>query len=271
MSSRLGVGARGAWWLFLSARPISLAVLAYICLRAVALGGGLLAPRVSLAVVLLAMCAAAAFLFNDAFDADADARGGRLRPVAQGRCEGASAAAAALVLVGAASVVATSVGGPLLMLEVGGIGACGIAYSPIAQRYGFTKGAIACGLCLCPVAIATRLAGAHVSVGWYVAAAMFLFGRELLMDLRDWTVDREAGRRTMPHMVGAGAAAWIGWACVVGGVLLIVGPSHMNRTWTLLLYLTLLASGVAWKANRELSTGMLRVTMLMAVERIAAG
>lgn len=255
--------------LFVTARLTSLGVLLYVCLRAALVGGGNVASDVIATALLLAICAAAAFLFNDAFDAQADAVFNRHRPVAQGECSPRAAGAASLILVFFAVIAAAWVGGRDLMLAMAVIGVCGIAYSPIARRFGIAKGVLACGLCLWPVALVTRAAGAHVPWRWYLAAALFLFGRELLMDVRDRLTDAQAGRRTLPHLLGPATAAVIGWGLVATGVLVLPSGGHVAGLRDIVVYATVLVGGLLWKVDSELSTGALRLTMIAAVEYIA--
>jgi 4-hydroxybenzoate polyprenyltransferase len=255
--------------ILVTARPLSLLLLLYVCLRAAFVGGGVFVPDVFETALLLAVCAAASFLFNDAHDVEADTLVHRSRPIPQGECSARSAVGVGLALLIAAASAAAYIGGPGLMMAIASVGVCGVAYSPIAQRLGIAKGALACALCLWPIALVTRAAGAHVPLLWYVGAACFLFGRELLMDVRDMFADAGAGRQTLPHVLGSRTATTIGWILVAAGVAVLPRAGQVVRPCDLMLYGSLLVGGVLWKFDTDISTGALRLTMIAAVEYIA--
>ena len=198
--------------LFESTRPISSAVAGTLSLTAVVLRRGF-----SLEAVWAggAMCAATMFGFvlNDVLDFRKDAAAGVRRPIARGLVSRRAALVFAVVLLLVAGGLAAMIGegrGVLLMTAL-----ALVLYTPVARGVPVLKGMYVALLCLAPLYYGAVVAQARVPGAVYAVDALFIFGREMLMDADEVAGDRMAGMRTIAAVAGARVARGAGAVIMV--------------------------------------------------------
>lgn len=238
-----------------SAHPAPVLVVAAVSvLLAVAMG--LDAGRVALVgLARLAEQAAVGWL-NDAVDADADRRAGRLdKPVAAGLVRRRSVVVAAGIAA-AVALVAAALLGPLALAALAAILLAGIGYDLGLKR---TPASIVCylvGFGLLPVLPALARAEPALPAAWAIVAAALLGAAAHAVNvLPDLERDRAEGVRGFPQSIGrAGSVALLAVALTGAAVAIAVGLGPTGVT-VLVAVVTLAAggAGVAVMAARPSS------------------
>ena len=190
-----------------SARPLSSGLGGALSLAAVAMRSGISNQSV---LVGLAMCAVTMFGFvvNDVLDFEKDAAAAVGRPIAMGTLSRRNALifAVFLLLVGYILSAAVGSGGTVLMLTVAAL----VLYTPFARHLPLLKGCYVAGLALTPLYYASVVSHVEFSGAAYALLALFVFGRETLMDAHEIRGDRLAGLRTIASALGKSDAHRLG-------------------------------------------------------------
>lgn len=238
----IGIGAAQATRL-LTGCLIGIAVV----LPAVAQGGHWLAAGLS--SVPLCLAAMGGFALNDYFDADKDRINNPHRAIPSGRLPAGGALGLALVLLliaVAAAAWRSRAPAELLLYGVAVAGVCG--YNGIVKASGVLKTPYTAACSSIPILYDVTVLG-YPGVYWIfpLSTALFIMGRELLMDVRDVRGDREGGIRTLPMVLGDAPAARIGFLLQVAGALLLL-PLAASAGRLVLLGLVLGSVGAAERA-----------------------
>ena len=159
------------------------------------------------------------FVVNDIFDYAKDRAAQRPRPIAADRLprdvawRGAAFLAAGAVVCG----VAVNGGGAILMVLM-----ALFVYTPFARMFPLLKGLYTAGLCVMPVLFAAAVLSGSVNAALVGALAMFVIGRELLLDLQDLATDERWGLRTLAAFMGERRALIIGVALMSVGAVMVM-------------------------------------------------
>jgi 4-hydroxybenzoate polyprenyltransferase len=170
----------------------------------------------------LAMCALAAFGFqvNDILDFRKDRAAGVERPIATGMVSRSGAALFALALLIITFALSAWVGSGGKVLSVSALAL--VLYTPSARRLPPIKGLYVAGLCVAPLYYGSQVAAAQYAWYPYALLAIFIVGREALMDSHEMRSDRSAGMVTVAVLLGEIRTKWAGiWAMALSLVALV--------------------------------------------------
>jgi len=85
-------------------------------------------------------------------------------------------------------------------------------YTPFAHRFPLVKGAYTAVLCCLPLLYGSVLAGRSISLLMYSHLFVFIIGRELILDAKDFEKDLAFGMRTLIYYSGKTRCYIIGWS-----------------------------------------------------------
>lgn len=106
-----------------------------------------------------------------------------------------------------------------------------VAYAPFVRRVPTLKGALAACLCSLPTVFVLLRANAN-SGAWVLAGAgaLFIFGRELLMDIRDIGGDSAMALRTVPIVLGVPRTTFLAlFVQTVSGIIVVRVAMTLGR------------------------------------------
>lgn len=190
----------------------------------------------------LAMVVMAGFVLNDIGDMVKDRTAAVYKPLASGHVTKRLAASIACLLIcGAVLIECLFPGNAGLMTVISA--ALGVTlYTPISHRMPLFKGPMTAALCCLSLTYADELTSTTIPMVDYAILAMFVVGRELLLDVRDRLPDRAYGLSTWAHVLGDKAATAVGQAGMLAGALGLWATHSGGRTvWpALALALTIL-------------------------------
>lgn len=174
------------------------------------------------------------FVINDILDFEKDAAAGVQRPIATGAISSQTALVfAGFLLVGACWLsAAVGSGGSVLTLAVLAL----VLYTPSARRMPLLKGLYVAGLCMAPLYYASVVGQTNFSGAAYVLLALFVLGREILMDAHEIAGDRQAGLRTVAEALGPSKTRRLGAAMMIASLawLNFVAPGILGKTLAIL-------------------------------------
>lgn len=223
----------------------------------------------ALPMLLVAM---ASFMMNDLWDRTKDTSAQRQRPLAQGLLTPREV----LVGLSAASALALFVAWLLwplpLVLVAAAILSSALLYSPLATAVPVLKNPYAALLCCSPVIYAHAATGRPVFSEGLLVVAVFIFGRELLLDVKDHEGDWASGQRTLPFYLRLGPAAVLAWLLMGCSLLLLLLqpaplPSRILRLASALGFIWALHAG----ARSPHACERLRVPMLLGAIGVGIG
>lgn len=179
----------------------------------------------ALAMALLAMFG---FVVNDIFDVEKDRQAGVDRPIARRELTIRSASIFAMCLAIVSIGTAVRVGAPEIVV----VGLCSLfLYTPLAHRAPTFKGIYTAAVCLLPVWYALKIGHLKVGLTVLLAMAIFVFGREMMLDAKDIVGDSSWGLKTIAARIGSHAALrWAAILMVLGSILAAVSaPNVLGR------------------------------------------
>lgn len=212
------------------------------------------------------------FILNDLFDRRTDAMRGQLKPIANGDVPALWAAAAAVLMalsaLAIAGIVARSYSVWVVVCALVGIA----AYSPLARRFPVAKGLFTALLCCTPLMYASALSGYAFPAGYYVFLVLFIVGRELLLDVRDYQWDRLARIRTLAAVMSKRTSQVVGWLFMIVGTGGFVALSQgYSRLLFLSAALSLAAVLCLYLRDNQRALAWSRLTLLLATVAAAIG
>ncbi len=236
--------------------PMGSVIFAGVALVGVLKGGPALTMIwLAVAVTLVAM---GSFALNDFYDAVKDRVNAPHRAIPSGRLRRREAFAIGLGAIVAGSLTGARQlsGWALLIFATGCVGA--LFYNEVVRRAPAWKVAVTAALCALVLTLDVAVLGLGAAYYWICAACfVFVFGRELLMDVRDIAGDSTAGLRTMAVLLGRRRAGKLGYGIVVGSVLpvaLFLAVTNMDQ-WdqiVLVIYaMSIFASAGIWFGGRR--------------------
>jgi len=153
------------------------------------------------------------FVINDIFDFEKDVAANVRRPIATGSLSRKAALFFAIFLLLVVWLLGSAVGSgnSVVMLTVLAL----VLYTPSARHLPWLKGLYVAGLSLVPLYYASVVSQANVSRAAYWLLALFIFGREMLMDAHEIADDWRAGMRTMAMFLGQTEARHLGAAMMI--------------------------------------------------------
>jgi 4-hydroxybenzoate polyprenyltransferase len=219
----------------------------------------------------LAMCALTAFGFqvNDILDFRKDCAAGVERPIATGMISRSGAAwfAVALLVITFALSAWVGAGGKVLAVS-----ALALAlYTPSARRLPLMKGLYVAGLCVAPLYYGSQVAAAQYAWYLYALLAIFIVGREALMDSHEMRSDRSAGMVTVAVLFGKTRTRWAGiWAMALSmAVIVAVCGGGIARVSATIALASLLVVFIWPHLDDGKRIGLSRIPMLAAAISLA--
>jgi 4-hydroxybenzoate polyprenyltransferase len=96
---------------------------------------------------------------------------------------------------------------------------------------------------------------------------MFIFGRELLLDLRDLIGDSASGLKTIPIYIGCRFSVIAGWLLMFGavGLLVLFSDRFLASMFGILSFCTLVSSYVIYSKDPRLGLKVTRIAMVCAL------
>jgi 4-hydroxybenzoate polyprenyltransferase len=212
----------------------------------------------------------AGFVMNDIFDIEKDRMAGRPKLVAIGIVPIRSAKMFAWLLSFAALFIAILVSRGLSVAVINFALLGVLAYSAVAKYVPTAKGLVTAILCCAPFAYAAELSAIHFPLQLYLFLIVFIVGRELLLDVRDFYGDLASGIRTLAWHLGLSVSRIVGWILMFAS--LIVGIWYANGFGEY-LFVAALASLIfcSWlyTRNEDLGLGWSRMTLLIGAVAVA--
>lgn len=276
MTSRpIESGPRGSvatclWAYVQSTRPMSSLVPGALSCAVVFVKAG---PSLRGILAGLAICTLTAFGFqvNDLLDFRKDQVAGVKRPIATGMVSrsGATLFAFALLLVTFALSVWVGPGGKLLAVLALAL----VLYTPTARKLPLIKGLYVAGLCLAPLYYGSIVSSAQYAWHSYAFLAVFIVGRETLMDSNEMRGDRSAGMVTVAVLFGETCTKWAGvWAMALSmAVFVAVSGGGMARVSAVIGLVSLLLVFMWPRLDDAKRIELSRIPMLAGVVTIACG
>jgi 4-hydroxybenzoate polyprenyltransferase len=163
----------------------------------------------------------AGFALNDLYDLEKDSKAGTDKPLIIGSVNQDEVRLFVWYLSALGLVIAATVshGNSVLIIEVTLFGVA--VYSWCAQKVPVLKGAATAVLCCAPFAYAAEISGIHFRPIFYAFLLIFIFGRELLLDVKDFAGDQKAGIITIVAYLGRRPSQSIGWLLMVGSLTVV--------------------------------------------------
>jgi len=216
----------------------------------------------SLPIFLITM---AGFLLNDVFDRKKDKLGGVMRPICQGLVSIPTAIFTSLILFCCAILLSGLCGSRMCLLATTCIFLGVVVYSPFSHRFSAFKGAFTSILACSPFAYASVFTGVSLSLRGYFLVAMFIFGRELLLDIKDREVDRRFGMRTLPHILGVDCAYWLSFLIMILSTsgMALSAASALGKVFALLAFIITALCFVQGKSRLPMSIALSRAAILV--------
>ena len=258
------------WYAFLLTRPLASATAGVLTLFAGAVGGTP-SQRSLLASASMTVVTMFGFVINDVFDEAKDRAAGVARPLAMRQISACGAIRLAWVLLLLALWSATAVSLRAFTATLS-IAAALVFYTFFARYAPIFKGIYTAGLACTPLWYGRIVSGASAPHYLYLILAMFVLGREALMDVAERDGDFEAGLNTLPVVFGARKITILGLALIGAAEFCLLITSH--STIGLMLALGSSASLVViflmplWSQTRRLAAT--RASMIIGAFAIVA-
>ncbi len=201
----------------------------------------------SIPFVLVTM---AGFIVNDVYDYEKDSRANVERPIAMGQLDRIRALyyalAIAAVAIGLSLFTPSYLGRAALLTTLVAV----LLYSPLSRHVPIIKGAITAGLCLAPVIYASYLTTLQVPLFVYSSIAIFILGRELLLDTKDVERDLASGIKTIVAYLGTNLSRFVAWLLMfLGSVYFLLNLTSQYAIAVASLGLCCL--GIAFALDRQ--------------------
>jgi 4-hydroxybenzoate polyprenyltransferase len=221
----------------------------------------------------LAMCTLTAFGFqvNDVLDFHKDRAAGVKRPIATGIVSRSAATLFALALLVATFALSAWVGSGGKVLALSALAL--VLYTPSARKLPLIKGLYVAGLCMAPLYYGSVVAAAQYAWHPYLLLAIFIVGREALMDSHEMRGDQSAGMVTVAVLFGETRTKWAGiWAMALSmAVFVAVSGGGISRVSAVIALVSLLFVFIWPRLDDEKRIELSRVPMLAAAVAIACG
>jgi 4-hydroxybenzoate polyprenyltransferase len=213
------------------------------------------------------------FVWNDLYDAEMDRQAGKMRPIASGELSPRTAALSSVfacffALLNSQMILGSSATLVLICTMI-----ALLLYSPFGRVHPLVKPIWVGALCMSPFAFSSIAVDLAPDTAILLLGFIFIFMRELLIDLQDAESDRDWGVWTIDQLCDPKSLELICW----GALFLIpaFGALIMSSLWSVILMTaSALTNGMAFKAYlTEPSRGLLwtRLGMLFAVIAISVG
>ncbi|MEA2236685.1 MAG: geranylgeranylglycerol-phosphate geranylgeranyltransferase [Thermoanaerobaculia bacterium] len=256
------------WYAFLLTRPLASATAGALTLFA---GIGIPSTLSVMAAIAMTAVTMFGFVVNDIFDEAKDRAAGVARPLAMRRMSRGLALEVAAFLFCLATACGAAVSVRSLAITVL-IAVALLLYTYFVRYAPLLKGFYTAGLACTPLWYGCVASGASAPRYLYVILAMFVLGREALMDVAEREGDFAAGLRTLPVVFGSRNSTVLGVALIVAAQLLLIGTSRtvaaMLLAGTSATSLAIISQMPFWPTTRRLAAT--RVSMVIGALAVVA-
>jgi 4-hydroxybenzoate polyprenyltransferase len=219
----------------------------------------------------LAICTLTAFGFqvNDILDFRKDQAAGVKRPIATGMVSRSGAKLFALALLLVTFAFSAWVGAGWKVLAVTALAL--VLYTPSARKLPLVKGLYVAGLCVVPLYYGSQVTAAQSAWYLYAVMAIFIVGREALMDSNEMQGDWSAGMVTVAVLFGETRTKWAGiWVMALSLVVMVaVSGGGIARVWAAIALVSLLSVFIWPRLDDSKRIALSRIPMLAAAVAIA--
>jgi 4-hydroxybenzoate polyprenyltransferase len=211
------------------------------------------------------------FVVNDILDYHKDIAAGVMRPIARGVLSRKAAMLFAIALLLSTCAVSTSVGSGWKVLAATALAL--MLYTPAARYLPLIKGFYVAALCMAPLYYGSEVSHAQYSWPSYGLLAVFVVGREALMDANEVQGDLSADMVTIAVVFGEARTKWIG-TCIMALSLtagIMIATGGVAKAALIVALLSLLCV-INWPhLNDSRRVELSRIPMLAAAVGIACG
>jgi 4-hydroxybenzoate polyprenyltransferase len=253
-----------------SGRPFSSIIAGALSMAAVWIHSGF-STRAVLVGLAMSVATMFGFVINDILDYDKDAAAGVQRPIAMGVLSRPAALVFSLFLVLVVWTLSTAVGSGRNVLAVTTLAL--LLYTPFARRMPLLKGAYVACLCTLPLSYASAVDCANPSWQAYVVLALWIVGRETLMDAHEIEGDRKAGMMTPAVALGQVHARRLGVAIMIVATMWLIGVARglFGKSLAIVSIMSLLCVLLWPQVEEDRRIAFSRLPMLAAALAVANG
>ena len=211
------------------------------------------------------------FVVNDILDYHKDAAAGVMRPIATGMLSRKAATLFALALLLSTYAISAVVGSGGKVLEVTALAL--ILYTPASRYLPLIKGFYVAALCVVPLYYGSAVSRAQYAWPAYGLLAIFVAGREALMDANEVQGDRSAGMVTIAVAFGEARTKRIGIFIMVLSLAcgVVIATGVVAKVAFTVAILSLLCVMNWPHLNESKRVELSRIPMLAAAVGIACG
>jgi 4-hydroxybenzoate polyprenyltransferase len=214
----------------------------------------------------------AGFIFNDIFDYQKDKAGLKNRPICkdliskrQGIIAGVIFSISGILI----PLLFKSFSGAMVILSTT---IAVILYSPFSKKYSLFKGLYTSLLCCTPILYANVISGKYITSYAYIAIILFIIGREILLDIFDFSGDAISKRKTLPVILGKQISNQLSCFFMLAGVitlLFLTKNNYIFLSFSIISFLLTLISLVLPLRFELAKINITRLVMLIACLSLA--
>jgi len=208
----------------------------------------------------------AGFIINDIYDAKKDKYSSVSKAIAAGKISSETAACVAVFLIAVAVTLAAGIsrGASLFVIIAAIVGVS--LYSVLAYHLPVFKGFITGTLSCAPFAYAAEISGLNIYASCYILLVVFIAGRELLLDVRDFKADQKANINTLVYYLQPTTSRVLGWMMMAGSIIAVAFYARgIALIWFIATLVSLLLCLVFYSRDESLSLALSRVSLLCGV------
>lgn len=211
------------------------------------------------------------FIANDVMDVEKDIYAKKDRFITTGRLSVADAFFSIFILILVSVFIEVIYGDnfSFMVLSLAIIGV--IMYSPFSHKYPIFKGVWTALLSCSPLIYAQAIVHRSIPCYIYSLVVVFIVGRELLLDVRDYDGDFAYGMKTIPYYLGFKKSVIISWVAMIGANLFFV--FFMNNIFSLVFsvlgLIVLTISLFQYQKNSKVSFSLSRLCLFVLSVSVA--
>lgn len=222
----------------------------------------LLSALYSLPVLLVIMTT---FIANDIFDQEKDSHSNFNKPIAKGLLKKETAQKFALAFAVSSVAIELFLNGNVYMTIFLAALFGGLLYSPLSAKIPTAKGLATAALSLMPFVYASAIVDFSISYYVFLSIALFIFGREILLDSKHIEVDAAVGIQTIPAYIGLKTSRFLAWGLMIAGVIyFLLNATDAHAILLSLAGLLCLMLALLYDIRKKVNSGGLTIlTMIL--------
>lgn len=206
------------------------------------------------------------FICNDIYDYEKDKKAGKNRPICSGRLSKKTAAGWAMLFAIFSLLINLAYCDFYPMLVISLTIALVALYSPFSRHIPLFKGFYTAVLCCSPLIYGLSISGYPINVIQFVPIIIFIFGREIMLDIFDLRGDGESNLKTFPNYFGVAFSKNLSWLFVFLGSFVLLGQAFNTQGY---LFSFIAFSIIVWayllkqKKSNEFYESITRLALLI--------